>query len=64
MLPQKMNPDAVKELRKILRKANITYPRVVIDFNHETVEADKLDDCSVDDLLRSAGACPRNGSRN
>ncbi|MDF2651580.1 MAG: hypothetical protein K0Q73_7385, partial [Paenibacillus sp.] len=35
MLPQKMDADTVKELRNILRKVNITYPLVIIDFNQE-----------------------------
>ncbi|THF75365.1 hypothetical protein [Cohnella fermenti] len=55
MLPQKMDADTVKELRNILRKVNITYPRVIIDFNQETVEMEETGDCSVDDLLQSAG---------
>lgn len=55
MLPQKMDADTVKELRNILRKVNITYPRVIIDFNRETVEMEETGDYSVDDLLQSAG---------
>ena len=55
MLPQKMDADTVKESRNILRKVNITYPRVIIDFNQETVEMEETGDYSVDDLLQSAG---------
>jgi hypothetical protein len=55
MLPQKMDADTVKELRNILRKVNITYPLVIIDFNQETVEMEETGDYRVDDLLQSAG---------
>jgi len=56
MLPLKIDSHTAKELRKILRKLNITHPRVTIDFNHDTVELEEADEYSVEDLLQSAGA--------
>ncbi|MCF6093273.1 hypothetical protein L1765_04580 [Microaerobacter geothermalis] len=55
MIPKKLDHQTATELRSILDKLNIKNPRVIIDFEKETVEVEE-DDYSVDDLLESAGA--------
>ena len=55
MIPKKIDSHTADELRKILRKVNITNPRVTIDFNNDTVELEDSDEYAVDDLLQSAG---------
>ncbi|MCD9022773.1 hypothetical protein [Cohnella silvisoli] len=60
MIPKKMDSNTVRELRKILNKANITNPRVTIDFNKEIVELEETDEYAVDDLLQSVGVLPPN----
>lgn len=56
MIPKKIDSHTADELRKILRRVNITTPRVTIDFNNDTVELEDADEYAVDDLLQSAGA--------
>jgi hypothetical protein len=56
MISKKIDSHTANELQKILNKANITSPRVTIDFNKNTVELGEPDEYAVDDLLQSAGA--------
>jgi sulfur carrier protein ThiS len=55
MIPKKMDQQAASTIKSILQKLNINNPRVLIDLEKQTVEAQE-DDYSVDDLLEAAGA--------
>ncbi|WP_240041133.1 hypothetical protein [Paenibacillus ginsengarvi] len=54
MISKKMDPQAASAIKSILQKLNINNPRVFIDLEKQTVEAQE-DDYSVDDLLEAAG---------
>ncbi|MFD2334540.1 hypothetical protein ACFSR7_35305 [Cohnella sp. GCM10020058] len=54
MILKKMDPQATSTIKSILQKLNINNPRVWIDLEKQTVEAQE-DDYSVDDLLEAAG---------
>lgn len=54
MIPQKMDSQTASAIKLILQKLNINNPRVLIDFDKQTVEAQE-DDYSIDDLLEAAG---------
>ncbi|MDG0810355.1 hypothetical protein [Cohnella rhizosphaerae] len=54
MILKKMDPQAASTIKSILQKLNINNPRVWIDLEKQTVEAQE-DDYSVDDLLEAAG---------
>lgn len=54
MIPKKMDHQAASMIKSILQKLNINHPRVLIDLEKQTVEAQE-DDYSVDDLLEAAG---------
>ncbi|MFC5530443.1 hypothetical protein [Cohnella yongneupensis] len=54
MIPKKMDQQAASAIKSILQKLNIDNPRVLIDLEKQTVEAQE-DDYSVDDLLEAAG---------
>lgn len=54
MIPKKMDQQAANAIKSILQKLNINTPRVLIDLEKQTVEAQE-DDYSVDDLLEAAG---------
>jgi len=54
MILKKMDPQATSTIKSILQKLNINNPRVLIDLEKQTVEAQE-DDYSVDDLLEAAG---------
>lgn len=56
MIPKKIDSHTANELRKILRRVNITTPKVTINFNNDTVELEDVDEFAVDDLLQSAGS--------
>ncbi|WP_378123941.1 hypothetical protein [Cohnella sp. GCM10012308] len=54
MILKKMDSQATSTIKSILQKLNINNPRVWIDLEKQTVEAQE-DDYSVDDLLEAAG---------
>jgi len=54
MIPKKMDQQATSAIKSILQKLNINTPRVLIDLEKQTVEAQE-DEYSVDDLLEAAG---------
>ncbi|WP_217593511.1 hypothetical protein [Cohnella sp. GbtcB17] len=54
MILKKMDSQATSTIKSILQKLNINNPRVLIDLEKQTVEAQE-DDYSVDDLLEAAG---------
>ncbi|MBO2944095.1 hypothetical protein JJQ72_08965 [Paenibacillus sp. F411] len=54
MLHKKMDQQAANAIKSILQNLNINNPRVLIDLEKQTVEAQE-DDYSVDDLLEAAG---------
>ena len=54
MIPEKIDQQAASAIKSILQKLNINNPRVLIDLDKQTVEAQE-DDYSVDDLLEAAG---------
>lgn len=54
MIPKKMDQQAASAIKSILQNLNINNPRVLIDLEKQTVEAQE-DDYSVDDLLEAAG---------
>lgn len=54
MIPQKMDSQTASAIKLILQKLNINNPRVLIDLDKQTVEAQE-DDYSIDDLLEAAG---------
>ncbi|THF80824.1 hypothetical protein [Cohnella fermenti] len=55
MISKKMDSHATGTIKSILQKLNINNPRVLIDLDKQTVEAQE-DDYSIDDLLEAAGA--------
>ncbi|MHA6482765.1 hypothetical protein ACX1C1_12775 [Paenibacillus sp. strain BS8-2] len=54
MIPTKRDQQAANAIKSILQNLNINNPRVLIDLDKQTVEAQE-DDYSVDDLLEAAG---------
>jgi hypothetical protein len=54
MLPKKIDQKSASEIKHILQKLNINHPRVLIDFDQQTVE-EHNQDYSINDILEAAG---------
>lgn len=52
-VPKKLDRETANQLRTIFSKLNLDSRKITVDLDNETIETE--DECSVDDILESAG---------